>query len=116
LADASLVFTASLTGSESRISSCANPTGEPVDREGGPYAVTIHASWTGTGAIEHTRSIHWVRGPDYSLRGASLNRGRQATATGTIESVLLSGDLGVQVNAFLYDLRTRTSVTGQPPD
>jgi hypothetical protein len=45
-----------------------------------------------------------------------LNRGRQASATGTIESVLLSGDLGMQVNAFLYDLRTRMATRGEPPE
>lgn len=116
LAGASVVVTTSLTGYESRMSGCRHPTGDPVDQEGGPYAVTIHASWTGTGAIDHTRSSRWVRGPGYSLRVFELNRGRQASATGTIESVLLSGDLGMQVNAFLYDLRTRMATRGEPPE
>ena len=76
--------------------------------------VTIRASWTGTGAIEHTRAARWVRGPDYSLRMLELNRGRQATASGTIQSVLVSGSLGAPINAFLYDLRTKSAVTGEP--
>ncbi|HET6819746.1 MAG TPA: hypothetical protein VFH98_04240 [Candidatus Limnocylindria bacterium] len=115
LASASVVVTASLTGYESRMSGCANPTGEAVDQDAGPYAVTIRASWTGTGAIEHTRVARWVRGPDYTLRALELNRGRQAMASGTISSVLVSGNLGAPVNAFLYDLRSRMATTGEPP-
>jgi hypothetical protein len=116
LAGASVAFSASVSGYEERISGCENPTGETVDQESGPYVVTIRASWTGTGAIEHTRAARWVRGPDYSLRVLAIHRGRQAEATGTIESVLASGGLGEAVNAFLYDQRTRTAVTGEPPE
>lgn len=113
LAGASVALTASLTGWESRTAGCDNPTGQPVDQEAGPYVVTIRASWTGTGAIEHTRAARWVRGPDYSLRMLELNRGRQATASGAIHGVLVSGSLGAPVNAFLYDLRTRAAETGE---
>jgi hypothetical protein len=56
-----------------------------------------------------------VRAPDYTLRALELNRGRQAAASGTISSVLVSGNLGAPVNAFLYDQRTRMTTTGEPP-
>ena len=90
LSAGSVVFTASLTGYESRMADCDDPSGEPVDQEGGPYLVTIRASWTGTGAIEHYRSLHFVRGPDYSVRGVELASASMSPLQMTVGSSLRS--------------------------
>ena len=115
LGGAGAVVTFQLQGVEIRGPGCEVPRdGEPTVADIGPVALSIEASWTGTGTLDHYRVQSSVRTSGSWTRFERFNRGRQATAAGSASGLLLEGSLSDLVNAYLEDDRETSSSAEGP--